>query len=87
MLLPGGVGGVSGGRPKSRALSIWPRAFDVILLPAQVLTKDTVGFIKLNKLAVQCWVGWVTIRVQLHGDIFTSKQTYILMWTLAEKKS
>lgn len=68
MCLPGVVGGVSGGRTKGLTLSVRLREFEVILLPAQVLTQNSVGFIKLNKLAVQCWVGWVAIWVQLHGD-------------------
>lgn len=87
MCLPGAVGAVSGGRAKGLSLSVRLREFDVILLPARVLTQDPVGFIKLNKMAVQRWVGWVTIWVQLHGDIVTTKQTHILMWTLAEKKT
>lgn len=87
MCLPGVAGGVSGGRAKGLTLSVRLREFGVILLPARVLTQDPVGFVELNKAAVQSWVGWVTVWVQLHGDTFSTKQTHILMWTLAQTKN
>ncbi len=51
--------------------------FKVILLPAQVLAQHSVSLIQLHKLAVQRWVGWVTVWVQLHDKwVSNSNEVY-----------
>lgn len=39
--------------------------FQVILPPTPLLAQHPVGLVQRHKLAVQAWVGWVTVRVQL----------------------
>lgn len=68
--LPGIVGCVSGGRCEGLTLSVRLCDSEVILLPAGVFTQDSVGLVQLNKLAVQRWVVWVSVWVQLQRDAF-----------------
>lgn len=71
---PGSVAAVAGGRSEGLAPAVWMPDFDVVLLPAQVLTQHSVGLVQLHKLAVQRWVGWVTVWVQLH-DVTVMRST------------
>lgn len=41
--------------------------FEVILLPAQVFAQHSVGLVQLHKLAVERWVGWIAVWVQLQN--------------------
>lgn len=62
--LPGCVC-VSGGRSKTLVESMMSYS-EVILLPGAVFAQYPVSFIQLNKLTMEAWVRWVTVRVKLN---------------------
>lgn len=59
---------MTGGGSEGLASTVWTSDFEVVLLPALVLAQHAVGLVQLHKLAVQRWVGWVTVWVQLHDE-------------------
>lgn len=71
---PGSVACVTGGRSEGLASTVWMPDFEVVLLPAQVFTQHSVGLVQFNKLAVQRWIGWVTVWVQLQ-DVTVMRST------------
>lgn len=63
---PGGsVGGVTGGRSERLSSSVAVTDFEVVLFPAGLFAQHPVRLVQLHKLAVQCRVGRIAIRVQL----------------------
>lgn len=78
---PGTVAAVAGGRSEGLAAAVWMPDFDVVLLPAQVLTQHSVCLVQFNKLAVQRWVGWVTVWVQLHDVTVMRSTDQTNQWT------
>lgn len=65
---PGCVACVTGGRSEGLATTVWMSHFEVILFPAPIFAQHSVGLVQLHEEAVQRWVGWVTVWVQLHDE-------------------